>query len=61
MNQLRLFPAIRRRMRHWLGGYVRRAELEAGIDDYLVAPRLGAEVGVRGALALALEMAAGGP
>jgi hypothetical protein len=48
-------------MRHWLGGYVRRAELEAGIDDYLVAPRLGAEVGVRGALALALEMAAGGP
>jgi fructokinase len=55
MTQLRLFPAIRPRMRHWLGGYVQRAELHAGIDDYLVAPGLGAQAGILGALALAIE------
>jgi hypothetical protein len=42
-------------MRHWLGGYVQRAELHAGIDDYLVAAGLGAQAGILGALALAIE------
>jgi hypothetical protein len=38
-----------------LGGYVQRAELHAGIDDYLVAAGLGAQAGILGALALAIE------
>jgi fructokinase len=56
MNHARLFPAIRLRMQHWLGGYVRREELLSGLDQYLVPPRLGAQAGIRGALALALEI-----
>jgi fructokinase len=58
MHQNPLFPAIRRRTQHWLGGYVQRTELEAGIDGFIVAPRLGAQAGIHGALALALEIAA---
>jgi hypothetical protein len=46
-------------MQYWLGGYVQRAELQAGIDDFIVAPRLGTQAGIKGALALALEIAAG--
>jgi fructokinase len=57
MNQSRLFLGVRRRTQHWLGGYVQRAELQAGIDDFIVAPRLGAQAGIKGALALALEIA----
>jgi len=56
MNQARLLPMIRRRAQHWLGGYVQRVELKAGIDGYLVAPGLGAQSGIRGALAIALDI-----
>jgi len=58
MNHARLFPAIRRRVQYWLGGYVRREELQSGLDAYLVPPNLGAQAGIRGALALALEISA---
>jgi fructokinase len=60
MQQSRLLPLIRGRLRHWLGGYVDRPELAAAIDDYVIAPRLGAQAGVLGALALAIEAARGG-
>jgi fructokinase len=57
MNQARLFPLIRSRLQHWLGGYVDRDELQAGIDAYVVPPGLGAQAGVLGALALAVSVA----
>ena len=53
MQQTRLFPAIRARMRHWLGGYCQREEVLS--EDYVRAPVLGARAGVMGALALAID------
>jgi fructokinase len=58
MNQARLLPLIRQRLRHWLGGYIDRSELGSGIDRYVVAPDLGDHAGVLGALALAMDAAA---
>jgi fructokinase len=58
MTQTRLLPLIRPRMQHWLGGYINRRELLAGADRYLVAPKLGDNAGVLGALALAIDAAA---
>jgi fructokinase len=55
MNQTRLLPMIRPRLQHWLGGYLRRDELLGDIESYVVPPRLGARVGILGALALALQ------
>lgn len=55
MNQTRLLPLVRARMQYWLRGYVGRDEVSIGIDDYLVAPGLGARSGILGALALAME------
>jgi fructokinase len=53
MQQQRLFPAIRARMRHWLGGYCQRPEVTT--DNYITPPVLGALAGVKGALALAID------
>jgi fructokinase len=58
MSQARLLPLIRRRLRHWLGGYIERAEIGSGIDRYVVAPALGDRAGILGALALAIAAAA---
>ncbi len=58
MNQLQLFPLIRRRLQLWLGGYIDREEVLACVDDYVVPPRLGAQAGILGALALAFDAAA---
>jgi fructokinase len=58
MNQLRLLPLIRLRMRHWLGGYINRSEILDGADHYVVAPGLGDRAGVLGALVLAMDAAA---
>jgi len=55
MNQTRLLPMIRPRLQHWLGGYLRRDELSRDIDAFVVPPRLGAQAGILGALALALQ------
>lgn len=56
MQQSRLFPAIRSRMRRWLGGYCQREEVLS--EDYVRAPTLGARAGVMGALALAIDATA---
>jgi fructokinase len=57
MAQERLFPGIRDRMLHWLGGYVDRSELLADSDHYVVPPGLGARAGVLGAIGLAISAA----
>lgn len=50
----RLFPGVRRRTLHWLGGYVDRPEILGAIEAYIVPPALGARAGVLGALCLAV-------
>ncbi len=55
MNQTRLLPMIRPRLQHWLGGYLNRDELLGDIESFVVPPRLGAQAGILGALALALQ------
>jgi fructokinase len=57
MTQTRLFPAIRERMLHWLGGYIDRRELHSESERYVVPPALGAKAGVLGALCLAVDAA----
>jgi fructokinase len=58
MSQARLLPLIRPRLRHWLGGYIDRSEIQGGADRYVVAPDLGDRAGVLGALVLAMDAAA---
>jgi fructokinase len=55
MTQLRLLPLIRQRLLHWLGGYIDSSEIRERIDHYVVAPALGMQAGVHGALALAID------
>jgi fructokinase len=57
MSQVRLFPLIRRRVLHWLGGYIDRGSILTGIDEYIVPPGLGDRAGILGALVLALQAA----
>jgi fructokinase len=55
MNHTKLLPLIRRRLLHWLGGYVERAEILDGVDEFVVAPALQTQSGVLGAVLLAME------
>lgn len=55
MQQERLFPLIRTRMRHWLQGYVQHPELSDSL--FVSPPGLGIQSGVKGALVLALDAA----
>jgi fructokinase len=55
MQQERLFGLVRARMRHWLGSYNVQPEIHA--DDFICAPGLGNQAGVKGALALAMDAA----
>jgi fructokinase len=57
MAQTRLFAPIRASTKSWLGGYIDRPELLAGIEQYIVPAELGSQAGVLGALALALDAA----
>jgi fructokinase len=57
ISQERLFPLVRARTLHWLGGYIDRRELLSDIDRYIVPPGLGARAGVMGALRLAMAAA----
>jgi fructokinase len=57
MSQTRLLPMIRARLQHWLHGYIDRGEVLGGIDEYVVAPGLGTQSGVLGALALGIDAA----
>jgi len=55
MHQEQLLPLIRSEVSRMLNGYVDNAALRNGIDDYIVAPGLGDNAGLCGALALGLE------
>jgi fructokinase len=59
MNQVRLLPPVRQRMRHWLGGYVDSPAILSNDAGYVVTPGLGGRAGVLGALALAMDAARG--
>ena len=48
---------LRLSLKNWVGGYVDAPQLDR--DDYVVAPALGDEAGVLGAIALALDMLGG--
>jgi fructokinase len=54
----RMLAAVRRQVRELLGGYLQAPELGPGIGDYIVAPALGADAGVLGAIVLAERAAA---
>lgn len=53
MSHERLFPAIRSRLKHWLAGYIDRAEVLGDAEQYIVPPALGNRSGVLGAVVLA--------
>ncbi len=55
MEQLQLFPKIRRRVLKSLNAYVHSASIVSGIDEFIVPPGLGNRAGVMGALALGLQ------
>ena len=57
MNQTRLLPKIRERLQHWLHGYVDRPQVLVAPDEFVVAPALGSQAGVLGALALGIDAA----
>jgi fructokinase len=58
MQHARLFPAVRERTRHWLGGYIARNAVEDGIARYIVPPGLDDRSGILGALRLAVGASA---
>jgi fructokinase len=58
MSQRQLLPAIRRRLKHWLRGYINRPQILSTVDRYVVAAGLDDRAGVLGALALAMNAAA---
>lgn len=53
MEQVHLFPTIRREVRQILNDYIQSPEILERIDEYIVPPGLGKRAGVLGALALA--------
>lgn len=56
MDQPHLLPMIRTNVQRYLNGYIQAAALqEDGLADYIVAPRLGNQAGVLGAIALAQQ------
>ncbi|WP_455676014.1 ROK family protein [Pradoshia sp.] len=55
MKQEQLFSIIARNVQEILNGYVSLPEITERLDDYLVAPGLGDNAGITGALMLAYE------
>jgi fructokinase len=55
MKQEQLFPLIRAEVLKQLNGYVNAETILEGIDNYIVAPQLGDNAGLCGALALGLR------
>lgn len=56
MKQYHLFPKVQRLTQVYLNSYVQSDLIINHIDDYIVPPRLGDQAGVKGALALALDL-----
>src|SRR5579875_208818 len=57
LGQATLLPRIRRRLRELLGGYLQTPVLDPGLERYVVAPALGDDAGVLGAIAMAESLA----
>ena len=55
MKQTQLFPRIHHYTQSFLNGYIQKPEISSGIKDYIVAPGLGDNAGICGALALAKQ------
>ena len=53
----RMLASVRRQAAELLNGYPQVGELASGIEDYIVAPALGADAGVLGAIVLAQQAA----
>ena len=50
-----MFPLIRKQVQEMLAGYLNSPMITEHIDDYIVAPGLGDEPGIKGALRLAYQ------
>lgn len=59
MEQMQLFPLVRRKVVACLNGYIQSPSILSHIDDYIVPPGLGNRAGVLGAFAQAQQVAAG--
>ncbi len=57
MRQLSLFPLVRSRVQELLNRYLQVSMILERIDDYIVAPGLGSQAGVLGAIVLAEKAA----
>lgn len=55
MKQEHLFPMIRKEVANILKGYINKKEISEDIDNYIVAPKLGDNAGLCGAVALGLK------
>jgi fructokinase len=55
MEQARLFPMIRSKVKELLNGYVKAPQILENIDSYIIPPKLGKQAGVLGAIALAVK------
>lgn len=54
MHQEQLFPLIREEVKHNLNGYVQHPMILEHIDQYIIAPGLGDNAGLSGAIAIGL-------
>lgn len=55
MEQPQIFPVLRENVRQLLNGYIQAKEILKDIESYIVAPKLGKQSGVLGAIALAIQ------
>ena len=55
MEQPHLLPLVRTQVQELLNGYLQAPEILERIDEYIVAPALGNQAGISGALALAID------
>ncbi len=53
MQQMHLFPKIRRETLRLLGGYVQHQAIVGGLEDYIIPPGLDTHSGIQGAFLLA--------
>ena len=56
MRQARLLPSVQEQVRNLLHGYLPMPEITERIEGYIVAPGLGSQSGVLGAIALAQQL-----
>ena len=56
MEQPNLLPLVRMKVTEYLNSYVQSPEILKNIDHYIVAPKLGSQAGVMGAVALAQRL-----